>query len=267
MIIDEKAYLDHSGIKGMKWGTRKDQKKEQKQQKKIKREDDKWTATLLGKPSFSGQRHDIKIWNMAAASMNSGIQQKINDKYPGDLTKDPKRMAAYHKETAEAMTKELNKVLGKVPGGAISPSGSIKAVIRVDPNTLTPYVSFNKTTVQHGNLEDFRIELKVSKTGHILGFIIPNSTPILAQSDVFDINDFISHYGTKGMRWRNRSGKQKLLMIGAGVAGFEAANYALRRKRISFLTRLGVSLASATAAVAATQAILDREGAKRVSTF
>ena len=56
-------------------------------------------------------------------------------------------------------------------------------------------------------------------------------------------------------------------MIGAGVAGFEAANYALRRKRISFLTHLGVSLASATAAVAATQAILDREGAKRVSTF
>lgn len=81
---------------------------------------------------------------------------------------------------------------------------------------------------------------------------------------ILDEDAYLEHVGVKGMKWRHRSGKQKLLILGAGAVGFEAANYALRRKRISFLTHLGVSAASAAAAVAATSAILDRYGNQRI---
>ena len=84
---------------------------------------------------------------------------------------------------------------------------------------------------------------------------------------ILEEDAYLEHDGVKGMKWRHRSGKQKLLLLGAGVAGFEAANYGLARKRISFLTHLGVSVASAAAAVATTKAILDRYGERPVSSF
>lgn len=81
----------------------------------------------------------------------------------------------------------------------------------------------------------------------------------------------LEHAGVKGMKWGHRKSKysfnQKLAIAGAGVAGFQVANYGLSKRHISFSAHLGLSLASAYAASQVTKKLIDKHGALRYSSI
>lgn len=184
------ADIKHSGVKGMHWGVRKQAKADKKWAKKINK--------------TSGGSEAIKIWNSASKAMNSGIQAKINAKYPGDLTKDPKRHKKYLEESAKALEHELNKTL-ESRIGSVNPSGTYKASIHVDKTTLAPYVKVDKIQVKHAvdSTSSIIIDLALDKTGHIVEFMPPKD--VLMQSGM----DFLEHYGVKGMHWGVRRNAPK----------------------------------------------------------
>lgn len=121
--VDE--FLEHHGVKGMKWGVRRQEKKAAK---KVAKADKKWEKGL--------NKQYFEVYNQMADRMNSTEINRINNKpkYKGkDLSKPSKLQKDYYDEYAKTTTKVLNELATSVIG--TNASGTLKAKFDYDPNT------------------------------------------------------------------------------------------------------------------------------------
>lgn len=188
--------LTHHGVKGMKWGVRRDQGHEGERAKntKIAKLDKKFEKNASKDSTFWG------VYNKAAHAMNSGEIDRINNlpRYKDvDLTKDPKLMDRYEKDMAKSFTTQLEKAAGSY---GLNASGTKTYAITTDQ-----YGNWDVTTVdvKHDD-ESFTVTLTRDSTGKITAIEMPDD---MAQGIVFD-NGVLIHYGVKGMHWGVRRGER-----------------------------------------------------------
>jgi len=168
--------LEHYGVKGMKWGHRKDEK---------------WAKTIYS------VRGAVALHNHVAHKMNNGLIDKHNNdpRWKGkNLNTNRKLAELYYKEYAKLNDRVYKQSVNEVHG--ISPSGTKRAVYVND--SQGPRIEIRDVNARHADpipMPDRTIKLKLDANG----FITDANT---ADEGV------IEHYGVKGMKWGKRKSRQ-----------------------------------------------------------
>lgn len=197
MDVDE--FLAHHGVKGMKWGVRKDagHEGERAKTKKIEKLDRKFTKEAN---SFS---NSIRLHNRAAELSNKNDVVRINNdpKYKNmDFSRDTPLRQKYYKEHQDAFVTNLKKAADEIGTNA---SGTKKYGVF---ENLDGSWDVTVDEVKHADTQErFTVKVKYSSRGHILELKVPEEE--LKQAD--DAGDFLEHYGVKGMRWGKRRAEQQ----------------------------------------------------------
>ena len=220
--------LAHYGVKGMKWGVRKDEyssmtRSQKKQTKSDYKKDVKWEKT------FSSSKLRLAMYNEIADQLNANIG-RINAKYEGKDVSDwskgngLKYVNEYRDVAAKAAEASRKRLIPD------SPSGKYTTRVEYDPiKELFPRIYLVEKDVKHadaseepsiGELEivfvwkDNRIvkvkPMDANDLEHVLSVAgVPFDSPIAE----------LIHYGVKGMKWgvRRPVGKDSRV-IRTGVA-------------------------------------------------
>jgi hypothetical protein len=207
--------LEHFGIKGMQWGVRRAHKKE------IGAKDYKWE-----KKASEDTDKVIDIYNAGVRSSRKEIEA-INDKWREsgeDLHKEPART-----EYRTELTEKMNEHLRTISSGNISPTGKRELRVIVDNDGSLWLASF---PIEHAS-NGVRIKLVIEEDED--GIITKISLPSMAQSDML-VDDFLEHFGVKGMRWgvRNKRKDTRRSMETADRSDATSANVVVGKERTRF---------------------------------
>lgn len=192
--------LAHHGVKGMKWGVRKDagHEGESAKTKKIAKLDRKFEGNRATTKAY------YKTWNDAAKQMNSHDIARINNKPEyknADFTKNSPLRQKYYAEHEKAFLNNLEKAASSMGTNA---SGTRKYTILENPNGSWKVIT---TDVKHDDVMDsFTVNVSYSPTGHIISVDVPDET--MAQSADL-ISNVLAHHGIKGMKWGVRKGSSE----------------------------------------------------------
>lgn len=197
------------------------------------------------------------IHNAAGARINREIP-KLNEKYKGDLTKDPKKQKAYDSDVQKMLQdsyREAAQSIGNKPNTMHLDlefrNDGLDFAIKARQGAATPLTE--SVRVRHADdVTSDTVELNYTgkvlrdATGHFKGlkFDDPSQDPEIQQT--IDLGEaFLAHYGVKGMRW-----------------GITRTN--LQKRRIAQLRSEGDKLNSrADKAIGATRAHALRSSAKQ----
>lgn len=205
-------FLEHFGVKGMKWGVRKKRESgqsgdssskgsEKKPKEKLsKLTDDKGRRLTKADAKWTGKaasfNKGMSAYNDTARTMNATHLPSINNnpKYKGkDLEKNAALRKEYNKEVEKAFTKEFNSNLQKVYGD--SPSGRYKITSTATAaNDYSPGWTISYTELKHGDYE----LIVVAKVKN--GFVVGLSLKEALQHGLSD-EEYLTHYGIRGMKW------------------------------------------------------------------
>ena len=156
------------------------------------------------------EKNFVEIHNRSTVRFNRDIK-KVNDKHPGDLTKDPKKQKAYDADVQKLMQdtyREAAKSVGNKPNTMhldvkFDKNGQ-DFKITAKPGASTPLPK----QVRHAAEDEdetytFAGKIKRDNTGHILGLEFDDFKPNMKHTAELG-EEFLEHYGTKGMRWGHR---------------------------------------------------------------
>lgn len=214
-------FLEHYGVKGMKWGFRKSRSDHQR----AHFGGAKRTASGLPRKTSSAN----KEWRKKAVTSENVAKmikesepayrrdlKRINAKFGGKVTKKTER--AYHSEvyaaTLNNMDDAARKVFGTSPDGkyrmtaSINPRGNVISVrpVRVEANMKVEAVL--KQMAVGADPGNFSIDIELVKgedglfTGEMKFLNIEGGT--IEQSAVDAGSEFLAHFGVKGMKWGHR---------------------------------------------------------------
>jgi len=190
-VTTAEEFLQHFGVKGMKWGVRKGGSSASK---KVAKADKKFESVnaRYGKT--------FEIAGAARASFkSSGDLKRINDKYSAQLTnsfsENRKVKKAYQAEVQKTFLDHLKKAADKQDPNA---SGTRKYTITVPPKRPDRWI-VTTTTIQHAS-DVVEFQLTLDKNGLITDL---EAVQPLQQSAI-SVEDFLEHYGVKGMKWGKR---------------------------------------------------------------
>lgn len=130
--------LQHYGVKGMKWGIRRQELKT----KRLRKKDEKWKRKVNTTSEF------VNAHNKSNTEMNRWINNEFNPKYKNaklsSLDNPPSKWNSitkqYAKEYSDKYQKELNKYLNTVT----SPSGNYRLGARVVDTYANVIIEDNK---------------------------------------------------------------------------------------------------------------------------
>lgn len=190
--------LTHHGVKGQKWGVRKDggHEGEQATTKKIAKLDKKFEKDAKNPYTY------IAVHNHAAKELNTHELHRINNKsqYKNvDLTKNPELKAKYEHEVQATYVKHLRAGVEKLGTNA---SGTKKYTIETNPNGHWNVAS---SDVAHSD-SSYKVPLKRGPKGHVLSVGDPEDS---MQQGADLVNNILSHHGVLGMKWGHRRGSSE----------------------------------------------------------
>lgn len=240
-MLTEDEFLEHYGVKGMKWGVLREQAAagDRGAQKKLEKADEQMKAYNRTAAAW------VEVNNLVADKMNGpfGIIAKHNadPKYAGIKDyrdqSDPK-VLAYFQDFEKKSTKVWAETIKEL--NPESPSGKFTCVIKEDANGLSYAEMVETATLQHADTNSIKIRVLRDSIGRIVGLgeilsddaiqhstkkgsIMSNdNTPdtlthgmmsedeflahINATPDMTE-DEFLEHFGVKGMKWgQTRSG-------------------------------------------------------------
>ena len=192
--------LAHFGVKGMKWGIRKEKAAagDKRAQRQINRADRRFARKA------DSDFVAIKIYNEAVPHINKRIDA-INNKPQyknADFTRDTPLRRRYYKEGQDAMVQELEKAANT----RVSKTGNKKlGVIENHDGSWDVIVR----DVEHAEGDNVltMVELTFNDTGHIVGFKFVPKHPELLQEEL--VGEFLEHFGVKGMKWGVKRAEKK----------------------------------------------------------
>lgn len=188
--------LAHFGIKGMRWGVRKDLSVGGAA-------DLKWSA----KTEAKFRRNQAKIFKKA---FDAGFDERkaLNDKQSWPMKEGSTQHKKYLREHASIVEKNLNKVIRDM-GVDTGPSGGVRLRISQSAETGRTTLHFEKidqnllNELGHADMSmpptGVYMELIADKDGRIIDYILKDGS--LQQSSTLDVDDVLAHFGVKGMRW------------------------------------------------------------------
>ena len=191
VLPEDEDFLEHWGVKGMRWGVRN-------APKPGGRKDKKWEREINSSKTY------IKVHNAAARKANEIDVPRINNdpKYKNkDFTSDSPLRREYYQAHEDSFNKRMIEAAEEIIGS--NPSGTKR--IHIDRQT-------GQTTlvdIKHAEATE-QVVLKFDSMGHILSFKIVDD--ILEQSAFVD--NFLEHYGVKGMRWGVRQKRPGVKLSG-----------------------------------------------------
>lgn len=187
--------LAHRGVKGMKWGVRKDpgHAGESAKTGQIAKLDKKFEKNATSTKTF------YKTYNRAAKLSNEHDVARINNKpqYKGqDFRRDSPLRQKYYAEHQKAFMDNLEKAAGEFGTNA---SGNRKYSITEDTNGNWNVVAVDVTHDTSAN--SFQVQISYDSTGHIMDVSTPESTMTQGAESVSNV---LAHHGVKGMKWGSR---------------------------------------------------------------
>lgn len=203
-------FLQHFGVKGMKWGVRKDKVIGQDVGVDYTKGDLKWREKSVSVKNY------VKINNKMAEGVNRDLDA-LNKKYANKTLDFNERTGTYTNADGKRYLKEYESM---VTGHAVkaarevlgdSPSGNWAATASYNIDRGLEINILPKKDLEHGGLKEIEggllltLDVKVDSSG----FFQP--IPMKDEIEHSDISqDFIAHYGVKGMKWgvRRRSGSR-----------------------------------------------------------
>ncbi len=167
----EEHILKHYGVKGMKWGVRKD----------ASRADKRW-----GKKTYSKDMH-YRVSGKASKKINKRLPG-LNKKHKDGTTK------AYKKDLKALVKKAYQESLDELSGSK-SPSGKYAA--EADFNWETGWVSIQPVDVEHSEESYGGFQMTFDENGFVTSMTFSKSPPD------------VKHYGVKGMKWGVRKDRKR----------------------------------------------------------
>lgn len=178
-------FLEHHGVKGMKWGKRKSRRAEKKEAKA----DKKWERKTVSSKTL------YAVYNEAARAANKDLDG-INAKHEGkNFNIDSADRRKYYDEVAANFNSHVQTAAAKYNQ---SPSG--KKRLQVDINPISGEFTIQSVDVSHADGKP-KLVVKRNKNGLIISIDIVDDS--MTQGDMF-VEEYIEHYGVKGMKWGKR---------------------------------------------------------------
>lgn len=199
----EKDILRHFGIKGMRWGVRT--RSSGSGGSSGARAQQKWEKKAGSHKVF------LKTYNAAAGRMNSHEIGRINNKpqYKNvdfTLAKNAKLNERYLKEMNDTFLKTMNEEAAKNLGP--SPKGTKLQFVAIKDaagNHTGGIGAILVDTVKHDSVSfgGVKIDISSDSTGHITGITFSSDT--VEHDAITRGEEFLEHFGIKGMRWGVRT--------------------------------------------------------------
>lgn len=183
--LKEGEFVEQAGVKGMKWGVRKDRghEGERAKTKTIAKLDKKYDKSFFGMNGYA------KVNNAIARRINPRIDALNSKKeYDVDLT-DPKNKSVqkkYVKEYQGLLQTSLNEAMAEFGTNA---SGTRRFALKVDGEGLETTWVGDFEDISHADGDKIRIIPKFDSRGRITG------------QEIQPFDESIAQAGVKGMKW------------------------------------------------------------------
>ena len=231
-------FLAHYGVKGMKWGVRRDGRS--RAQARAEKKDRAWTN--------NAQAAFNKVAQAAGTQMNKEVLPKINEKYVVEGKGIPKaKFDAYTKEVQSAYAELLDMHMANQIGR--SPSGKHELKWHTEhADSKLPWAElvYTEKTLGHSETEELIVGLVKNVDGTVTLKIVArdDSEALIADTKEVehamteDIDAFLAHYGVKGMRWgvrrdRGNSGSSSKGQANASDASSKPKKSTKRQENLS----------------------------------
>jgi hypothetical protein len=172
LITNGETILEHFGVKGMKWGVRRADKKFEKK--------------------ASSTKVFMQVYDGAAKAYNKHDIARINNspKYRNkDFSQPSKLRDQYYKEHREALVKRLEESAASMT----NKSGTRRYTVVVNAD--------NSWDVETTDIKHADDTIRVSVTYDAKGYITAVSLPEVLEQSGLDSDVALEHFGVKGMKW------------------------------------------------------------------
>lgn len=223
--MDVDDFLAHYGVKGQKWGVRRDpqtgvrpiartldrskfgqkahsnaNKHDARVAKKLAKKDLKFEKAIA---SANKGRIPLELHNAFVTKLNTRVEAlNDSDKYRNaDLTTPSKIKTQYENDSHKLIIRTLEDATREHYGQ--NPSKTKRAVY----NSKTDSIDLVDVAAAHaeGNsvIPNFSVKMILDSTGRFVDFEYISPSSEMSQEDA--VADFLAHYGTKGMKWGVRT--------------------------------------------------------------